>query len=194
VSYLLDSTRLFFPHTLCPCARPVSSPSILYIPFRPSLGTHLLPTTEPLLVPTNLITFCLLSPSLRPSLKLTTDPLLVPTNLVTFWFLRLSLRPSLRTHPPSTSSTLEPWYLHHADPSDDVPLETRLCSEDVALNGTLTTPRCIGRCVIGTPLPRSSPHPCNVTGVSRGRIPITVHLMRLHELGPLRTRSTLVYL
>jgi hypothetical protein len=54
------------------------------------------------------------SPSLRPSqsLKLTSDPLLVPTNLVTFWFLRLSLRPSLGTHPPSTSSTPEPGSLH----------------------------------------------------------------------------------
>ena len=33
------------------------------------------------------------------------------------------------------------------------------------------------RCVIGTPLPRSSPHPWNVVGISRGRIPITVYLM-----------------
>ena len=53
-----------------------------------------------------------------------------------------------------------------------------------------TTPSCQGGCVIGTPHPRSSPHPCNVAGVSRGRIPITVHLMRLHEFGPLWTRST----
>jgi hypothetical protein len=64
----------------------------------------------------------------------------------------------------------------------------------VDFNGTLTTPSCQGGYVIGTPLPGSSPHPCNVSGVSRGRIPITVHLMCLHELGPLRTRSTLVYL
>ena len=84
--------------------------------------------------------------------------------------------------------------LHHTDPSDDVPLDTCLSSEDVDLNGTVVTPTFKGRCVIGTPLPRSSPHTCNVTGVSRGRIPITVHLMRLHVLGPLRTRSTLVYL
>jgi hypothetical protein len=77
---------------------------------------------------------------------------------------------------------------------DDVPLDTRLSSEDVSLNGTLTTPSSKDGGVIGTPLPTSSPHPCNVTGVLRRRIPITVHLMRLHELGPLRTRSTLVYL
>ena len=46
------------------------------------------------------------------------------------------------------------------------------------------------RCVIGTPLPWSSPNPCNVTGVSRGRIPITVYLMHLREFGPPWTRST----
>ena len=73
-------------------------------------------------------------------------------------------------------------------------LDTRSSSEDVALNDTMTTPTCKDGCVIGTPFPRSSPHPCNVAGVSRGRIPITVHLMRLHELGTLWNRSTLVCL
>jgi hypothetical protein len=69
---------------------------------------------------------------------------------------------SLKAPPP------EPGSLHHTDPSDDVPLDTWLSSEDVVLNGTLTTPSWKDRCVIGTPLPRSSPHPCNVAGVSRG--------------------------
>jgi hypothetical protein len=73
---------------------------------------------------------------------------------------------------------------------DDVPLDTWWSSDDVVFNGTLTTPSCQGGCMIGTPLPRSSPNPCNVSGVSRGRIPITVHLILLHEFEPLWTRST----
>jgi hypothetical protein len=65
--------------------------------------------------------------------------------------------------PPESGS------LHHADPSDDVLLDTRLSSEDVGLNGTLTTPTFKGRCLIGTPLPRSSPHPCNGCGGLMGK-------------------------
>ena len=149
------------------CACPVPFPSLLYI--SPSV---------PLLVPTSsvpptlswyppLILFRLPSPHCHPS-----------------------PRDSPTTYPSAVLVKPEPGSLHHATPSDDVPLDTWLSSEDVALNGTLTTPTCQGGCVIGTSLPRSSPHPCNVVGVSRGRIPITVHLMRLHEFGSPWTRST----
>ena len=73
-----------------------------------------------------------------------------------------SPRDSPTTYPSAVLVKPEPGSLHHATPSDDVPLDTR----------------------------RSSPYPCNVAGVSRGRIPITVHLMRLHEFGPPWTGST----
>jgi hypothetical protein len=60
-------------------------------------------------------------------------------------------------------------------------LDTRLRSEDVVFNGTLTTPTSpkTDSCWSGDPTTpgvdsRTSPIPCNVTGVSRGRIPITV--------------------
>jgi hypothetical protein len=68
--------------------------------------------------------------------------------------------------------------------------DTRLRSEDVAFNGTLTTPTpqrkiCVGREIPQFParrvsLSRPSPIPCNVAAVSRGRIPITVSSTCLH--------------
>ena len=149
----------FFPCPLLPCVFllcPFVNFKTLHPCLRPSLGTHLVPPT---------------------------DPLLVPINFVTFWILRPSLRPSLGTHLVHPPTSLMMSFL-----------DTPSSSEDVPLNGTLTNPTFKDGCVIGTPLPRSSPHKCNVTGVSRGRIPITVHLRRLHDLGTLWTRSTLVYL
>ena len=63
-------------------------------------------------------------------------------------------------------------------------------SEDVAFNDTLTTPTSHRQIRVGREIPQSptrrvslsrpSPIPCNVAGVSRGRIPITVPSTGLH--------------
>ena len=168
----------------------MSSPSILYIP-----------PSDPLLVPTSSLppTLSWYPPISSPSAFYfpSSDPLSnSPPTLSWYPPLILFRLPSPHCYPsPRDSPTTYPSVvlvqpesgsLHHTTSSDDVPLS----SEDVAFNGTLTTPSCQGGCVIGTPHPRSSPHPCNVAGASRGRIPITVHLMRLHEFGSPWTRST----
>jgi hypothetical protein len=73
----LPSVLPLFSLSLCvPCTVTFSP---LHLSLSPSLGPHLVRTTDPLLVPTNLVTFWLLHHFLRPSFKLTTDPLLVPT-------------------------------------------------------------------------------------------------------------------
>ena len=60
-------------------------------------------------------------------------------------------------------------------------LDRRLNSEDVSFNGTLTTPTPPRQiCVVGNPLSRPSPIECNLSGTSRGRIPITCYPTRLH--------------
>ena len=65
-----------------------------------------------------------------------------------------------------------------------------MSSEDVALNGTLTTPTCQGGCMIGTPLPRSSPSPCNETGGFTGKNTNNGALDATSRIQVLWTRST----
>jgi hypothetical protein len=176
LNFLALSLPLFLSPVPNPCTCPVPLPSLLYI--SPSV---VLPPTLSWYPPIS---------SLSVFYTTFSDPLSNPPPTLSWYppliLFRLSSShcdPSPRESPTTCPSTVlvkpESGSLHHVTLSDDVPLDTRLSSEDVALNGTLTTVTCQDGCVIGTSLPRSSPHPCNVAGVSRGRIPITVHLMRL---------------
>ncbi len=99
-----------------------------------------------------------------------------------------SLGPSLGTMVPTSS--LQPtlsWYPPISSPGFyDSPSDPLLVPYPV-IHLLLLRHLRLGLQVTSRGIP---PHPCNVAGVSRGRKPITVHLMWLHEFGSLWTRST----